>query len=99
MHNDAPSTQIGEDVTSAFDVETITVRELDHGTHSLPLTRKWHDSNDLSCVSRLLVVRPSKFLGEIQPRRLRFASDEYTLSSILFIIFEGSGVHGDGFVA
>jgi hypothetical protein len=37
--------------------------------------------------------------GEIQSRHLRLASDEYTLSGILFIVFEGSGVHGDGFVA
>ena len=73
--------------------------ELDHSTHSLPFTRKWYDLNDLSGVSHPLVVWPSEFLGEIQQRRLCHAFDEYTLSGILFIIFEGSGVHGDGFVA
>ena len=90
-----PSTLLGEDLISTINIETIA-GELDHGTHSLPFTRKWHDLNDLSGISRLLVVRPSEFLGEIQECRLRIASDKHALSSILFIVFECSVVHGDG---
>ena len=33
VHNDVPSTQLGEDLTGTLDAEMIAVCELDHGTH------------------------------------------------------------------
>ena len=86
-------------VARAIDVETIAMRMPDYGTHSLSVTRKGHYVDDFSSVSCLLVVWPSKFLGEVQQRCLRFAPHEYTLSGVLLYIFKGSGVDGDGFIA
>jgi hypothetical protein len=50
MQNDMPSTQLGEDLAPAIDVETIVVRMPDYSTHSCPVTRKRYQLNDFSSI-------------------------------------------------
>ena len=98
IDNDVASADVGENLGSTLEVDSVLVIVADEDTHVLSLAREREHLDYLSIVASLLVWHPVQLLCKAQESCLRLGAHKFDFASLAICILKCSGVDCDSLV-